>query len=160
MVRAPIWVLIFSRAWTQQCFFPPVSDEEVSFLLYYHYFWKLNNVYIVGGKRITLPLQLTSALRETFISAQPDHDRWWREGNIMPAQMFFPFLSPFPNSGPTTTLRFIPLSPLFSMVIWVWIGKSDLSPAFCFNIPFIDTYFVSCTVADALRVILFFPHAV
>lgn len=53
--ECPSEVLFFSRAWIHQLSFPTVSDEQVSFLLYYHYFEKLNNVYIVAGGRSLPP---------------------------------------------------------------------------------------------------------
>lgn len=101
LVRAPIWGLIFQQSMNPSTFlscrfwtslFPPLLSL----------FWKTQNcIHCMGWVGIFLPLTLTSALHETFISAQPDHplgsnhDRWWREGKMIPAQMFFLFLSLF-----------------------------------------------------------------
>lgn len=61
-----------------QLSFPPVSIEQVSVLFIIIIVENSNNVYIVGSGNNPSPAAAN------FISTQPDHDRWRREGKIMP----------------------------------------------------------------------------
>jgi hypothetical protein len=100
------------------------------------------------------------ALYKSSISTQVYYDSGEeRDDNACSDCSFSPHSLSLPtSSGLESTLYFTPVSPVFSMGMWMLVDH--LIPGICFTISYIGPYYVPCTMLGALHIILLFAFAI